>query len=63
MARFVCDFHAFRTYPYSVHSAFVILVDSAGPTLVCKASFDARLDNADDDPDLEPMAFYLLAKD
>jgi hypothetical protein len=58
--RLQCVFHAERVIPPRFHGSFVLYQDRAGVEPMCKEAFDARLDNADDDPDLEPVAFYFL---
>lgn len=56
----ICTFHAYRCFPVDRHPAFVIYTDRAGPIHLCKTSLDNRLDNADDDPELEPLALQFL---
>lgn len=58
--RLICQFHAESVIPPERHLAYVAYQDSAGVQLLCKESLDARLDAADDDPDLEPKGFWFL---
>lgn len=56
----LCRFHAKRVIPPQYHAAYVLYEDAAGIEPMCKASLDARLDSADDDPDLEPKGFWFI---
>lgn len=58
--KIMCKFHADRVYPPRYHAAFVLYKDSAGIQAICKESFDNRLDNADEDPSLEPQGFFFI---
>lgn len=56
----LCVPHSKYYFPYTFHPAYVFYLDRAGWIPICKESFDNRLDNADDDPEMEPLDFRFI---